>query len=194
MELLFKPCFHAWKMIFLYKIEILFQIEECMVCSDQKASVLFTPCQHMNACTGRFTRTGTTNLHNQQRHRLVASCQLYWLVATRCEQVAKNLSNSSSCKKSVKMRLVATCYLQNCSTCNLKKLVASPWITSFDNQLATSLLTTCNRLFVNKLSQAMRTHSDIGLLITRLLLNLKRPVANCMFLTVELQRCLQSRQ
>ena len=29
-----------------------FQIEECVVCSDQKASVLFTPCQHMNACAG----------------------------------------------------------------------------------------------------------------------------------------------
>ena len=152
-----------------------------MVCSDQKASVLFTPCQHMNACSGRFTKTGTTNLHNQQRHRLVASCQLYWLVAIRCEQVAKNLSNSSSCNKSVKIRLVATCHLQNCYNL-LKKLVASPWITSFDNQLATNLLTTCSRLFVNKLSQAMRTHSDISLSITRLLLNLKRPVANCTFL------------
>ena len=145
-----------------------------MVCSDQKASVLFTPCQHMNACSGRFTRTGATNLHDQQCHRLVASCQLYWLVATRCEQVATNLSNSSSCKKSVKIRLVATYYLQNCSTCNLlKKLVPSPWITSFDNQLATSLFTTCNRLFLNKLSQVMRTHSDISLSLARLLLNFK---------------------
>ena len=33
-----------------------------------------------------------------------------------------------------------------------------------DNQLAISLLTTCNRLVVNKLSQALRTHLDIGLL------------------------------
>ena len=40
------------------------------------------------------------------------------------------------------------------------------WITNLDNLLATSLLTTCNRLFVNKLSQAIRTHSDTGLLIT----------------------------
>ena len=44
--------------------------------------------------------------------------------------------------------------------------VASLWITSLHNQLATSLLTTCNRLVVNKLSQAMRTHPDIGLLTT----------------------------
>ena len=43
------------------------------------------------------------------------------------------------------------------------------WITSFDNQLATSLLTTCNRRVRRELSQAMRTHPDIILLITNLL-------------------------
>ena len=37
----------------------------------------------------------------------------------------------------------------------------------YDNQLATNLSTTCNRLVVSKLSQAMRTHSDIGLLSIR---------------------------
>ena len=31
-----------------------------------------------------------------------------------------------------------------------------------DNQLAKSLLTTCNRLVVNKLPRDMRTHSDFG--------------------------------
>lgn len=35
-------------------ILFVFQIEECMVCSDQKASVLFLPCQHMNACSGKL--------------------------------------------------------------------------------------------------------------------------------------------
>jgi len=29
-----------------------FQIEECVVCSDKKASVLFKPCGHMCACDG----------------------------------------------------------------------------------------------------------------------------------------------
>jgi hypothetical protein len=29
-----------------------FQIEECVVCSDKKASVLFQPCGHMCACDG----------------------------------------------------------------------------------------------------------------------------------------------
>ena len=42
-------------------------------------------------------------------------------------------------------------------------------ITSFDDPLTTSLLATCNRFVVNKLSPAMRTHPDIGLLITSLL-------------------------
>lgn len=28
------------------------QIEECVVCSDKKASVLFMPCAHMCACDG----------------------------------------------------------------------------------------------------------------------------------------------
>lgn len=31
---------------------LLFQIEECVVCSDKKASVLFKPCGHMCACDG----------------------------------------------------------------------------------------------------------------------------------------------
>ena len=56
-----------------------------------------------------------------------------------------------------------TGHLQTC--CNLlKQLAASLWITSFDNQLASSLFTTCNRLVVNKLSQAMQMHPEIRLL------------------------------
>ena len=65
-------------------------------------------------------------------------------------------------------RLVATGHLQTCYNL-LKQLAASLWITSFDNQLVASLQTTCNRLVVDKLSQAMRAHSDIGFLITSLL-------------------------
>ena len=29
------------------------QIEECVVCSETRASVLFQPCMHMVACEGR---------------------------------------------------------------------------------------------------------------------------------------------
>ena len=66
----------------------------------------------------------------------------------------------------------------------LQQLATSLWITSFDNQLATSLLTTCNRLVVNKLSQAMRTHPDIGLLVTSMLQDKKRLVVTCALLIV----------
>ena len=112
-------------------------------------------------------------------------------VAT-CQRVATNLSISSSCNKSVTIRLIAICHLQTCYNL-LKQLETSLLIKSLDNQLATSLLTinlqlannnfrrstlqqvcfftyltslltTCNRTVVNKLSQAMRTHPDIGLL------------------------------
>ena len=72
---------------------------------------------------------------------------------------------------------VATCHLQTCYNL-LKQLAASLWITSFDNQLATSLLTTCNRTVVNKLSQAMRT------LLIKLLKKVKRHVETCRFLAV----------
>ena len=48
--------------------------------------------------------------HSQKRHRPVASCQFYRLFAS-CQKVATNLSISSSCNKSVKIRLVATCDL-----------------------------------------------------------------------------------
>ena len=92
-----------------------------------------------------------------------------WSIVATCQQVATNLSISSSCNKSVKkIRLVATCHLQTCSNL-LKQLAASLWITSFDNQFATSLFTTCNRRFVNRPLQAMRTHPDIGSSIKSLL-------------------------
>ena len=37
----------------------------------------------------------------------------------------------------------------------------------FDNQIASSLLTTCSRLVIIKPEQAMRTHPDIGLMAER---------------------------
>ena len=60
------------------------------------------------------------------------------------------LSISPRCSESVKMLLAATRHLQTCYNL-LKQLAANLWITSSDNQLGTSLLTTCNRLVVNKL-------------------------------------------
>ena len=101
-------------------------------------------------------------LHSQKCDRLVAICQFYRLLAN-CWEVATRLSTSSSCNKLVKVRLAATCDLETCYSL-LKQLASSLWITSFENKLATSQLTTCNRLVVNKLSQAMQTHPDVGLL------------------------------
>ena len=94
-----------------------------------------------------------------------------------------NLSISSSCEKSVKIRRVTTGHLQTCYNL-LKQFVASLWITSFEYRLATSLLTTCNILVLNKLSQAMPTHSDIGLLITSLLQDVNRLIVTCAFLAM----------
>ena len=48
-----------------------------------------------------------------------------------------------------------------------KQLASSLWIKSLDNQLASSLLTTCSRLVIIKPKQAMRTHPDIGLMTAR---------------------------
>ena len=79
--------------------------------------------------------------------------------------------------KSAKIKLASTCHLQTCYN-TLKQLATSLWMTCFDNQLATSLSTTCNILVVITLSQAMRMHADIGSLI-KLLLVVNRLVAIC---------------
>ena len=62
-------------------------------------------------------------------------------------QVATNLSSSSNCSKSVKIRLVATFHFRFADM--LKQLP------SFNNQLATILSTTFNRLVINKVLHAM---------------------------------------
>ena len=49
----------------------------------------------------------TSYVHSQKRHRLAASCGLYRL-AESCHQVAASLLTSSSCTKSVRIRLAAT--------------------------------------------------------------------------------------
>ena len=64
-----------------------------------------------------------------------------------------NCNNSSSCNKSFKIKLVTSCHLKICQNL-LEQLAASLWITSLDNQLAPSLLTTCDRLAVNKHADA----------------------------------------
>ena len=68
-------------------------------------------------------------LHSQKHHSVVVSCQFYRLDVT-CKQVATKLSISCC-------NLLFADFLQL-----VEKLAASLWVISFDNQLATSLLTT----------------------------------------------------
>lgn len=39
----------------LTRIYALFQIEECLVCSERTARALFKPCGHMVACESKFS-------------------------------------------------------------------------------------------------------------------------------------------
>ena len=114
---------------------------------------------------GLMTARPNKPVHSQKRHRPAANCGFYRLAAS-CQQIAASLLTSSSCSKSVKIRLIATLYLQTCYKL-LKQLASSLWIKSLDNQLAASLLTTCSRLVIIKPEQAMRTHPDIGLMTAR---------------------------
>ena len=71
------------------------------------------------------------------------------------------------------IKLQQVCYKSVCNLAftQLLQLAASLWIKRFDNQLATTLLATCNSLVVDKLYRAMRIHPDIGSLMTILLQN-----------------------
>ena len=108
---------------------------------------------------------------------LVANSQFFRFL----QQISTNLSILSRCKISVQIRLFVTFHLQTCYNL-LKQLAASMWIKSFDNQLVTSLLTTCNRPVVNKLSQGIGTHPDISLLKTSLLQDVNRLVTTAYML------------
>ena len=105
------------------------------------------------------------------------------LVAT-CQQVATSLSISSSCIKSVKIRLVATCHLQTCY--NLLKHVATSMLINLQQvclQLATSLLTTYNRLVVTSCCKPCE-RIPISACCKKLLQDVNRLVTTCTFLAV----------
>ena len=123
---------------------------------------------------------GNTSWHKTPQ----ACCKLSIL------QAATSLLKSGSLQLVI-CRLVATCHLQTCYNL-LKQLAASLWITSFDNQLATSLLTTCNRIIVNKVSPAMRTHPDIGSLITNLFQDVNRLARFWLGRIISISYCLES--
>ncbi len=96
-------------------------------------------------------------VHSPKTQRLDASCECYRPDAI-CQQVVSSLLNSSSCIKSA-------CEHQTCCNLIFADLVQVDETTVTCNRQ----LTTCNRLFIIKPEQAMRTHSDIGLVIADLM-------------------------
>ena len=83
---------------------------------------------------------------------------------------------SINCELKQRDRHGATRHLQ------MKQFSKSLKITSFDNQLATSLLTTCNRLV--RCRKPCKRILHIGLLITSLLQDVNTLVAACGFLAM----------
>ena len=67
---------------------------------------------------------------------------------------------------SLRITLFTNTHLQTCCK-SLKQFASSLWIKSLDNQLASSLLTTCSRLVIIKPEQDIRKYPDIGLTTTR---------------------------
>ena len=107
----------------------------------------------------------TQPIEQPKHHRRVTSCHFYRLVAT-CQQVATSLSISSSCNKSVKIRLAAICHLQTYYNL-LKQLATSLLIASFDNHLSsTSCRWPCESILTsaccNKLSRCQQACCNMG--------------------------------
>ena len=102
-----------------------------------------------------FQHATSGTLLSQKRHRLDASCGF-------CQQVVSSLPTSSCiCEHQTCCNLIFADLPQVNETTCIKPACSS--------QLATNLLTTCNRLVIIKPEQAMRTHPDIGLVIVDLL-------------------------
>ena len=109
-------------------------------------------CVHDSALRGRHERAGCVILmctcSQILRRRLFASCHDNF---TSLLQLVNKLKQTYQFHYVPISRYVKSAFswLVIC----MKQLVPSLWITTFDNQLAASdLLTTCNRLVVNKLS------------------------------------------
>ena len=110
----------------------------------------------MKICCTHYTAK-TTQPHLLQVVNFTDLLQLVNKLQQACQfhQVVTDLLKSGLLQLVI-CRLVTTCLN------NLQQ--ACMFITRLDNQFAASPSTICNRFIVNKLSQAMRTHPDIGLL------------------------------
>ena len=81
-------------------------------------------------------------IYSQNRHEYMQAC-CNMSILPACCNLSTNLATNFS--------VVSPCHLQTWHNL-FKQLVPSLWITSFDNQLPTNLLTTCNRLIVDNKS------------------------------------------
>ena len=120
-------------------------------CENHRSLGKFSAMLESQACGPVEKKMGMLDLETTQLKTPQACCKLSVLPA--CCNLSTNFSISSSCNKSVKIRLVTTCRLQTCYNL-LKQLAASLWITSFDNQLATSLL----GLFIKSVTRCQQTN------------------------------------
>ena len=148
--------------------------------SRERTRILMLPCQ-LQTCYDLLKQLASSlfattciksvpdNLHQVCTRKLASS-----LFATTCiKSVPDNLHQV--CSRQLASSLFATTCIKSVRD-NLHQVCS--------RQLGTSLLKTCNKLVVNKLSQAMRTHPDIGLLTTMLLQVVNKLVATWAFLAV----------
>ena len=108
---------------------------------------------------------------SKKRHRRVAICQIYRLVIqlVKLQQICQfhPVATNQVCR--------------NLSFGNLLQLVETTRSKPADDTFSQS---TCNRLVVNKLSEAIRTHPNIGL-VTSLLQDVNNLLQTCAFLAVK---------
>ena len=128
-----------------------FQVRFCSLPQRSRRNVIYVNIVVKTYLKLIITKYYHKIMHSQKRHRLVASCKFHQL-----EQLVNKLQQNCQFHQAVTSHSLtaASCHLQACYNL-LKQFAASLRITNFDNQLATSLLTTCNKS-VDNLQQTCR--------------------------------------
>ena len=113
-------------------------------------------CKHNSTRTELGSWTVLLNLAREKHACTQTSCE-FWILLTCFTFVVKLHQGYSSCIKAL--------WNSDLMYIDIFRIASSFWIKSLDNQLASSLLTTCSRLVIIKPEQAMRTHPVIFLMI-----------------------------
>ena len=106
-----------------------------------------------------------TCVHSQKRHRANASYGFHLDASLLSSHINRACSPHQFCENQTWSKL-------------LKPPASSLSLKSLDNQLASSLSTTCSRLVIIKPKQEIRTHPDIGLMTAKQQA-CSRPSATC---------------